>query len=130
MAANLMLSDGKADIEIALNQGLMFHCLNWGDPGCHPKIKEFFDLEKTKSREDDTRRLPTLDELKKFNEICRQCPKAYLEIHKKECSACGSNKVVTGFAPQLSNNAHNRPPILYPCYCADCGKYLFLGIEL
>jgi hypothetical protein len=125
-----MRSDAKGDVEIPLNQSLIFRCLNWGDPGCHPKIKEFFELEETKSHQDDTRRLPTLEELTKFNDICRRCPKAYLEIHKKECPACGSDHVVTGFAHQLGNNAHFKTHVLYPYYCAACRKHLFSGAEL
>jgi len=108
----------------------MFQCLNWGDSGCHPEIVEFSNPQETKRLQDDTRRLPTPDELKTLNEICRQCPKAYLEIHKKECPACGSNQIVEGFAPRLGNDNFKAPHVLHPYYCVACGKYLFSGEKL
>lgn len=125
-----MPQNTKDDVEIILHQCLMFQCLNWGDSGCHPEIVEFFDHEKTKEPQDDTRRLPTLDELKKLNDICKQCPKAFFEIHKKECPVCGSNQIVAGFAPRLGNNNFKTPHVLHPYYCVSCGKYLFSGVKL
>jgi hypothetical protein len=130
ITGNYMHSTMKDDTDLILNQGLMFQCLNWGDSGCHPEIIEFFDFKKIKGPKDETRRLPNLDEIKKFNEICKQCPKAYLEIHKKECPACGSNNIVAGFAPRLGDNNFKTPHILHPYYCVACGKYLFSGIGL
>ncbi len=125
-----MPSRAKTDIERILDQGLLFHCFNWGDSGCRPAIKEFFDFERPKVSQTKTRRLPTFDELDKFNEICRKCPKASLEINKKECPVCGSHHVVEGFAHDPDNNDDERPPVLYQYYCVDCGKQLFSGLEL
>ena len=124
-----MLLKTKDEIDVILNQGLMFHCLNWGEPGCRPEIAEFFDLHKTRLPKDETRRLPTIDELIKLNEVCKQCPKAYLEIKKKECSACGSNKIVDGFTPNFNPHATKKPRLLYSYYCVSCGKYLFSGVK-
>ncbi|MDH7511974.1 MAG: hypothetical protein QHH14_03385 [Clostridiales bacterium] len=125
-----MLPNEKDEMKNILNQGLMFQCLNWGDSGCRPEIVKFFDFEKTKRPEDDSRRLPTLNELEKLNEACKQCPKAYLEIHKKECPACGSHQIVAGFAPRLGTNNFKTPHVIHPYYCVACGKYLFSGIKL
>jgi hypothetical protein len=126
MRDNIMPSGAKTDVEIILGQGILFRCLDWGNSGCHPAIKQFFDLEK----QSKTRRLPTLDELNRFNEICRRCRKAYLEIYKKECPACGSSYIVEGFVTRPNNNADERPHVIYPYYCTACGKYLFSGVEL
>jgi|GEM_PF-2027982 len=125
-----MLSHKKDETEAVLNQGLMFHCLNWGEPGCRPEILEFFDSKKTCRGDQDTVRLPTVEELKKLNDMCRVCHKAYLEIYKKECPACGSDKIVEGFAPNFNDRAGRKPRFLYPYYCVACGKYLFSADKL
>lgn len=120
-----MLSPKKDETEAVLNQGLMFHCLNWGETGCCPEIVEFFDSKKTNCGSQDTVRLPTLGELAKLNDTCRLCPRAYLEINKKGCPVCGSNKIVEGFAPNFNTQAGRKPRFLYPYYCVACGKHLF-----
>lgn len=125
-----MLSKTQDPVETTISQGLMFRCLNWAEPGCQPGIVEFFDSRPASRAKEETRRLPGPHELPALNDICRHCSKAYLEIDKKECPACGSTKIVEGFAPNFNHRSARRPQLLHSYYCVGCGKYLFSGNKL
>jgi hypothetical protein len=116
--------------EEILDLSLMFRCLNWGDSVCQHEIKDFVDPKENARPGENTRRLPTLDELKRLNGICKGCPDAIFEIYERACPSCGSIQIISDCVAGDNIIAFKAPQICYLYKCPDCGTSLFSGKKL
>jgi len=110
--------------------GLMFRCQRCGDSFCQPEVREFAQAEAKTSVDEETRLFPSADELRKLNEVCRECQKGLFSIEKKECPACGSREIEPLLIIIAERDFSNAANTVFPYRCAACGKSLFSYKEL
>ena len=110
--------------------GLMFRCRRFGDSVCDPEVREFAQVEAKASVDEETRLFPSADELRRLNEICRECPKGLFSIKKKECPTCGSREIEPLLIIIAEHDFSNTANAVFPYRCAACGKSLFSYREL
>ncbi len=125
-----LFSSGQMKSEEILDLSLMFRCLHWGDSVCQRDIKDFIDAKETAGPGDNTRRLPTFDELKRLNGICKNCPGAMFEIYERTCPSCGNIQIVADCFAGDHLIDFRVPQLCYLYKCPDCGKPLFSGRQL
>jgi hypothetical protein len=113
-----------------LDLSLMFRCLNWGDSVCQREIKDFIDPKESARPGENTRRLPTLNELTRLNGICKGCPDAIFEIYERACPSCGSIQIISDCVAGDNMIDFKAPQICYLYKCPACGQSLFSGKEL
>jgi len=106
-------------------EGLMFLCLNCGDSVCLAEVREFAQAEAKRNAGEETRLWPSKDELKKLDEICKECPKALFAIDKKECPACGSMGIEPLLIIIAERDFSKKANTVFPHKRAACGKSLF-----
>lgn len=74
--------------------GLMHLCTNWGFPGCYPDVSKLqYPKEHKEGKEISI--LPSGEELRKLDEICKKCESSHFKVSKKECPNCDSVEVGT-----------------------------------
>jgi DNA-directed RNA polymerase subunit RPC12/RpoP len=108
-----------------LEQCLMFHCLNWGEPDCLSGAKGFAERSEIKTPEAASRGFLSATEMTRLNELCSHCKAAFLRIQKRECPICGSDQVET-----ILEKDSIPSPILFVYKCETCGRLLFSDAEL
>jgi hypothetical protein len=125
-----LFSSGQMKSEEILDLSLMFRCLHWGDFVCQQEIKDFIDAKETGGQGENTRRLPTFDELERLNGICKACPGAMFEIYERTCPSCGNIQIISDCAAGDNFVDFRKPQVCYLYKCSDCGTPLFSGKPL
>jgi ribosomal protein S27AE len=104
-------------------QGLVFRCLNWGDPECLSGVREFAEPKAKRPLAVAGSSYIPLKEIKRLNAICSGCRDGIFEIDKKECIICGR------LQPIVEKDSTSKL-LLYVFKCEDCGRLLFSIAEL
>ena len=68
-------------------EGLMWVCRNWGDSDCHPDVAVLKHPKEPKEG-DDTAAYPTIEEMKRIDDVCRTCEARFFETGERVCPVC------------------------------------------
>jgi hypothetical protein len=100
-------------------EGLMWICRNWGDSDCHPDVAVHKHPRELKEG-DDTAVYPIDEELRRIDEICRQCEARFFEIERRVCPGCGGSNFspVQGFI--IQDNKDKEKFENYYLKCRQC----------
>lgn len=95
-------------------EDLMKICTHWGAADCNPDIREFY-LKETKEGEGAPMRLVG-EELKKLDEICKNCKKSIFFVEEPKCPVCDNHDV------EKTGGTHDMPGLAkaHGFRCINC----------
>ena len=95
-------------------EDLMKICNHWGAADCHPDIREFY-LKEIKEGE-EALIWPVGEELKKLDEICKNCKKSIFFVEEPKCPVCDNHDV------EKTGGTHDMPGLAkaHGFRCINC----------
>ena len=105
-------------------EGLMHICQRWGDQECHPEVA---DLRLTK-RVEPGKPIPLWPcgaELRRIDEICKDCKENAFTIEEPKCPVCETYHLEPGKIIKSLKFGSVRPSQgVFLFKCRDCNRYL------
>ena len=99
-------------------EGLMCICTYFGSKNCHPDVRKFASVQEKKPGRKFLQ-LPVGEELRKLDEICKNCTIRLFEIEIKKCPVCENESIMLNSIVDIESQFGSMKGNVYRCNKCD-----------
>ncbi len=112
-----------------MEEGLMHICQHWGNSDCHEAVKENAFISEL-SPGDSVPLMACGEDLKRLDEICKNCTNNAFSIEKPECPICGTVLIERGaWFKSFSSGPVKPSEEVFIYKCRKCNRVLNSHID-